>query len=73
MSDIINYAPRIGNGVPQKVSSLPPHNPEPSTPRGRKRHDGRNEEQKRIAQKAWGRERSTRPSRYQKKLLGFHG
>jgi hypothetical protein len=70
MGEIINYSPKIGDGVPQRITTLPVHNPEPSTPRGRRRHDRRNESQKQAAKAAWNRERSNKMSRYQKKLLG---
>lgn len=38
----------------------PPHNPKPSTERGKRRHANRNDEQKKHAEKAWTQDRSNR-------------
>lgn len=69
---IINMQYNQGSGCPGRVSTLPAHNPEPSTDRGRRRHDKRNESQKNVAAKAWGRARTTNKSRYQKALASSH-
>lgn len=50
------------------ISSMPLHNPKPTTARGKRRHEARNEQEKLRAERAWATDRSTNISRYQKKL-----
>ena len=66
---IVSARPKSGAGVRQPFEiGVPAHNPEPSTVRGKRRHNARNEEAKNRAEKAWKVERSTKPSRYQKAM-----
>lgn len=57
-----------GSGCTRFNSGLPQHNPEPSTPRGMRRHAKRNDGQKKHAEAAWNRVRSVRQTKYQKLL-----
>lgn len=67
---IISMRAMGGTGATQEQTGLPPHNPEPSTPRGKRRHEKRNESEKARAKSAWAKPRATKPSRYQKALYG---
>jgi hypothetical protein len=74
MKERINdYVPKIGEGVPARQAGLPAHNPEPSTKRGKRRHEARNEQEKGVAVKAWATARTNRQSRYQKAMAGRSG
>jgi len=59
----------IGSGCTSRNDGLPPHNPRPSTPRGKRRHSNRSPERKKMAEAAWERDRSKQESRYQRKLM----
>lgn len=68
MSQITSFKHNVGSGCPGIEGGLPPHNPQPRTARGQRRHDQRNAEQKKHAEAAWQRNRTDKPSRYQKAL-----
>lgn len=66
---ITQFANRGGTGcIPPFESGLPEHNPKPSTERGKRRHHKRNDDRKKVAEKAWNTGRSSRPSRFQQAL-----
>lgn len=50
-------------------SGLPEHNPMPSTDRGRRRLAKCNDTQRKQREAAWGRSRSTTPSKLQRRLM----
>lgn len=60
----------FGYGVPDAnfQPGLPEHNPRPSTERGKRRHHNRNDGQKKAAESAWSRARSTKISKKQEQL-----
>ena len=62
----------VGSGCTNRQSGLPVNNPRPSTARGKRRHEARNDGQKKRAEAIWEGPRSTKLSRYQK-VLGLHG
>lgn len=57
-----------GLGCTTFNSGLPPHNPKPSTERGKRRHAKRSDDEKKRSEKAWNRDRSSNESRYAKRL-----
>lgn len=60
----VSYLPatrqRVGLGVIYKQLGLPDHNPTPSTSRGKRRHEKRNDDQKKIAKTAWETKRKSK-------------
>jgi hypothetical protein len=57
-----------GDGCTTRQSSLPIHNPEPSTERGKRRHASRSEDLQNRAKKAWGLSRTNKKSRFHKAI-----
>ncbi len=58
----------VGTGCTTRSTGLPDHNPRPSTPRGKRRHAARSPGQQKAAEEAWSRGRTTKESKYQKRL-----
>ncbi len=56
----------VGTGVKMKCVGLPTHNPMPTTERGQRRHEKRNADQRKHAEAAWRKDRSIKPTRYDK-------
>lgn len=50
-----------GTGCTSRNDGLGLHNPEPSTARGNRRHEARNEEQRAHAVRMWAKPRSNKP------------
>lgn len=58
----------VGTGCTSRNDGLPPHNPRPSTARGKRRHANRGDGAKKAAEAAWNRGRSTQESKLQRQL-----
>lgn len=55
-----------------RITGLPEHNPKPSTERGKRRHNNRNDARKKIAESSWNKSRSTNVSRFSYELMNGH-
>ena len=65
---VVAFKHHAGVGCTSRRDGLPDHNPTPSTERGKRRHNKRNESDKNRAERAWNTGRTIRESRYQKAL-----
>jgi hypothetical protein len=60
---------RYGSGCINIISSLPVHNPQPSSDRGKLRHNARSDNDKKRAESIWKKDRSKFPRCRPKKKL----
>jgi len=54
------------------ITGMPEHNPPPSTERGKRRHQNRNDADKQRAESTWSKTRSSSESRFQYELRTGH-
>ncbi len=60
-------------GFPIRETDNIEHNPQPRTERGKRRHNGRNDAQKKLAEQSWARPRSIKVSKKQQELYASSG